>query len=176
MGVAGIVLGALVVVVVTLSSLAPGNTPVLTLPASLRGVVHDVAPEGWQFFTKDPQDPSIIPYRMVSGRWEYAQLQGSLHFDTIFGLDRIDRAQGVELGILASQIPENAWLPCKVAPTTCLEKIPVELTLRDTQPYPTLCGDIGFANQAPVPWNWARRNPVPVMPSSFARVRVACPR
>jgi len=175
-GVAGIVLGVLVFAVVALSSLDLGYGPVLNLPGGLRVVVHEVAPEGWQFFTKDPQDPTIVPYRLEDGRWTSAQLQGSLHLSTIFGLDRIARVQGVELGIVTSQIPENAWLPCKISPGTCLQKIPAELTVHDVQPYPTLCGDVGFANQAPVPWSRARRNPIPVMPSSVARVNVLCPK
>jgi antimicrobial peptide system SdpA family protein len=165
---------ALVIVIVLLSSISGGDAPVLSLPADIRNVVVDAAPQGWQFFTKDPQSANIVPFRDDGGHWVSAQLRGALHLGTLFGFDRVDREQGIEIGVLSTKIPADAWLPCKVAPAQCLAKIPVEVSLVDAMPHPSLCGDLGLANQAPLPWAWARLVPVPVMPSTIVRVMVSC--
>lgn len=167
----GGVLAIAICVVVALSSVPP---TVLDFPTSFRQTVHTVVPEGWGFFTKDPQDPEILPYKLVDERWRLVQRQGAWHPDTVFGWDRVAREQGLELGLLSQQVPRAAWLNCTNRPETCLSEIPVELRVTDAVADPTMCGTAAIVWQTPLPWSDAHASRDVIEPSSIAKFSVSC--
>jgi len=131
------------------------------------------APEGWKFFTRDPQeDRADALVRAVGGVWEAGLHGPNARADHAFGLDRGGRAQGVELGLLLQSVAKDAFEECEDAPTRCLDAHETRLHLVNRSPRPTLCGDVGFVLQRPVPWAWSRSRPI--MPSRVARVEVSC--
>lgn len=131
------------------------------------------APEGWRFFTRPPQEeePSVFS-RGASGGWTNASLGANAEPRNAFGMDRRGRAQGVEIGLLMSEIPKSAWVDCEIAPSACIDRgMPV--VVKNISPVPSLCGHVAVALQKPVPWAWSRSGRA-MMPSRVARLEVQC--
>ncbi|MDB4951461.1 MAG: hypothetical protein JWM27_4110 [Gemmatimonadetes bacterium] len=133
-----------------------------------------VAPEGWAFFTRNPREPRLLMYRQTGGRWVNASLGPNGLPRNLFGIGRAARAQGAEAGLLSSALPGAAWRPCSRLPAACLASLAPAADLRNPSGRPSLCGIVGFARQAPVPWAWAQSDEQVVMPSQVLAVRVRC--
>jgi antimicrobial peptide system SdpA family protein len=133
------------------------------------------APEGWGFFTRNPQEEVLLVFvRERDGQWTSASMGPNGMPRNAFGLNRASRAQNVELGQLAGGIPQKAYQPCQHQPAVCLEQDPVVVSLNNPTPSPTLCGQVGIAMQKPVPWAWSDSRDRIVMPSRVARMKVDC--
>jgi len=146
-------------------------------PIQLPGVPeHEialVAPEGWKFFTRNPQEDQTLPFRRSNGEWISASENPNSRADNLFGIDRAGRAQGFELSALLARIGEKAWTPCDGPYSACLkqaESRPVHMTFRGA----TLCGEIGIVARPPIPWAWSRSSVQPQMPARVVRVEVTC--
>jgi antimicrobial peptide system SdpA family protein len=138
-----------------------------------RAFVRTLFPEGWKFFTRNPQEAQLVPYRLVDGRWLSASLLPNSRPSNLFGLGRWGRAQGVEMGILLARLGDARWTDCDEQPTTCLEGAPVVLQIDNPSPAPSLCGELALVSQQPVPWAWAR-NPHALLPSHVIRFEAKC--
>ena len=153
----------------------PRNVLELPLERVLRPAIPFLAPEGWAFFTRDPREPRLLPYRhATNGVWAYAHAGPHADLRNVFGLDRISRAQGVEIGLLLGEFADTAWQPCTDAPTLCLDELPRTVSITNRSPAPTLCGDVGLVRQEPVPWAWARVESETTMPSTVVRLDIRC--
>ena len=147
----------------------------VTLPAEDRMATRTILPEGWGFFTRDPREERILPFhKSEGGDWVSASLAPHARPSNGFGLDRMSRAQGIELGLLLENLAESAWSPCSERPAACLEKTSALTPLKNESPRPTLCGHVGLALQKPVPWAWASSRNRIVMPSRVLRLEVSC--
>ena len=145
------------------------------LHAGARSVASAILPQGWKFFTRDPREEALRPYRPVAGdsAWTSASEMHHSRPAAAFGLRRDARAQGIEMGLLLYGLPAQMWSGCDDAVETCLTAAPVATTLTNESPAPSLCGTIGFVLQKPVPWAWA--SPAAVhMPSRVLKVVVKC--
>jgi antimicrobial peptide system SdpA family protein len=130
-------------------------------------------PEGWKYFTRDPQEEFSYVFDRDGADWvarptNYAQMADA------FGANRKPRALAAELGLLMADIPKPSWIECKEAPTVCLERARESVRLRDATEAPQLCGVHGFVMQKPTPWAWRNANPPDVMPSRVVVVAVQC--
>jgi antimicrobial peptide system SdpA family protein len=133
------------------------------------------APEGWGFFTRDPQEEAMRLFaRKRDGKWVSGSLGPNGMPANVFGLNRASRAQGVEAGLLASKVPKTAFQPCQEMPTVCLEHAPVAISLNNPTQEPALCGPIGIVMQKPIPWAWNDSRDTIIMPSRVARMNVGC--
>lgn len=133
------------------------------------------APEGWKFFTRNPQEETAHPYIQRAGAWQRAASpSGSPKY--AFGLDRAGRAEGIEMGLIARELPRTAYRKCgeDEEPAACLAHTRVSLRVKNLSPNPTLCGHVAIVMQRPVPWAWARSGRKVVMPARAARVDVSC--
>ncbi|MGW2747583.1 SdpA family antimicrobial peptide system protein [Streptomyces sp. NPDC001450] len=133
----------------------PRNT--ITLPAqkSVRHTVVNLAPQGWAFFTKSARDPEIRPYGKQSDGWRSLALGPHSSARNFFGLDRVSRAQGVEIAMVLSAARAKDWRPCTEGREKCLTAFgaPVR-TIKNISPEPTLCGTVGLLQERPTPWAW----------------------
>lgn len=175
LGIATVAVAALwaVAALYPIQAAAPNNP--VTLPFEDRVDSLKVAPQGWAFFTRSPREPYLLPYvRASSGQWESAHVGQHAHPKHAFGLNRASRAQGVEMGLLQSEIDEDDWRDCDGAPEDCLPALPVTVTAENESPRPTLCGDVALLRQEPVPWAWSRGSDPPEMPGEAVRMEVAC--
>jgi antimicrobial peptide system SdpA family protein len=151
----------------------PTTAVSLPLYTQIRPIVRSVIPEGWAFFTRSPREERMAPYVLRDGRWTDVHAAPHAEPQHLFGLNRISRAQGVELGLLYGAVPSTAWTSCRgTDPARCLDGSTIALTLRNLSPDPTICGDVGLVRQEPVPWAWAHSTTV--MPIKYARLTVQC--
>ncbi|WP_246062808.1 SdpA family antimicrobial peptide system protein [Paenibacillus ehimensis] len=128
-------------------------------------------PQGWGFYSKNPREPYFyvyeVPGNKLAGQWPNNRV------DNAFGLLRFGRSQGVEAGLLTSKIPSNSLTECKENPVECLNQLQA-IEVENPSPFPTICGDVGFVYQEPIPWAWSKGGEETVMPSKLVRVKVAC--
>lgn len=103
-----------------------------------------------------------------AGRWPNNNIKN------LFGLIRYGRAQGTELGLLMNEIPDTNWRKCQKGSLQCLYTENSQLTIKNTTPEPTLCGDLGIAKEKPVPWAFGDEYGKINMPSIVVRVKVQC--
>jgi len=153
----------------------PVNALDLPLESNIKPTLQAIVPQGWGFFTRDPREPRLIPLVRAAGSWQVASEGPNGEPWNAFGLNRAARAQGVEVGLLETAIPAEAWKDCETEVAACLERMPATLQLSNPTPRPTLCGEVGFARRESVPWAWAASTPDETsMPSKVVRVRVTC--
>lgn len=174
----GLTLCAIVLAGVTLAtyatfSLLPYNPVRLPFAEEVSAAVW--FPEGWAFFTRDARDEDIYMFtREADGTWRNASALPHFQASHLFGLDRTSKAQGIEVGALVQKAASAQRQACREAPTACLNGAAVSLTVENTAPRPTLCGEVGLAFQKPIPWAWSRSPRPIVMPSRVLKLEVKC--
>jgi antimicrobial peptide system SdpA family protein len=149
----------------------------LRLPAEGMANTSLWIPEGWEFFTKDPQGSRIERFvRLPGGGWESAHLQRNGSRASAFGLSRAALAEGHEMAdlLVSSELRESAWVECTDTDERCLDGAPVAATVVDHAPAPSLCGELGLIKRRPPPWAWARSNPEVTTHGKILRVIVQC--
>jgi antimicrobial peptide system SdpA family protein len=152
-------------------------TSAFTLPGEerLRTATVTLLPEGWAFFTRTPREPDLLPFtRTADGTWARALLAPHAEARNGFGLDRASRAQGVEMGLLRGAVREQDFHDCNESVEACLARLRAGAEVRNQSPAPTLCGPVGLALRAPVPWAWTRDGSTTAMPSRVVRLEVRC--
>ncbi|ATY84484.1 SdpA family antimicrobial peptide system protein [Kyrpidia spormannii] len=140
------------------------------LPLEPRLFVEQWFPQGWGFYSKNPRDSYFYVVRMPDHQLPVGWPNNSL--SNIFGISRFGRAQGIEAGLIASEIPNSAYVFTNVNPLWKLDELKPELVIKNPSPSPTILGDIGIIYQPPVPWAWTKEADKIIMPSRVARVIV----
>jgi antimicrobial peptide system SdpA family protein len=153
----------------------PANALDLPFENAIKPPLQAVVPEGWGFFTRDPREARLLPFRNEAGTWRPALEGPNGEAWNAFGMNRAARAQGVEMGLIEFAIPTDAWKDCNAEIATCLDPLPVAAQILNPTPGPTLCGEVTFAHRDPVPWAWAASTPDETsMPSKVVKVNVKC--
>ena len=147
----------------------------IKLPAEKSVEVNAWAPQGWKFFTRNPQEEGANAFRAdAAGTFAPIPRAPNASPSNLFGASRSGRVAGLEMGGLLEQIPDNQWTKCDESPAVCLARATAVATVKNAASHPTMCGTIGIALQKPVPWAWARALRPVTMPSRIARVVVQC--
>lgn len=141
-------------------SALPANPLDRVLPSAIVSAQSEVwAPQGWAFFTRDPREEMWLLYTSATGEgdWISAKAGPNARARFVFGLNREPRAQGVEVGLLLSEVSEEQYTDCEEQhDQECLEKaIGGSRTVGNDSPVATLCGHVGVVMREPVPWAWA---------------------
>jgi antimicrobial peptide system SdpA family protein len=110
----------------------------------------------------------------ADGTWAPALKAPHSEPRNLFGLNRASRAQGVEMGLLRGAVREQDFTDCNEEAADCLRRLPPGAALQNSSPDPTLCGPVGLALRAPVPWAWTRDGSTTSMPSRVVRLEVRC--
>jgi antimicrobial peptide system SdpA family protein len=132
-------------------------------------------PEGWKFFTHDAREERIEMYLRDASGWHDASRGPNSRLTNKLGLDRIGRAQGVELGLISQEVSPKLWQTCSQASAfQCLDSAPLARRVSNRSPSPSLCGEVGLVSRKPVPWAWASQGLHVSMPVSFVRLEVEC--
>jgi antimicrobial peptide system SdpA family protein len=147
----------------------------LELPGQDRQVIGRLSPQGWAFFTKDPQDELLRVMERVDGRWQVSDEEPSGSPVNLFGFRRHVRARGVEVGLFTQALGHaQMWHECKGEPESCADSLPVAAVVANPSPSPFYCGELVVFRQKPVPWAWSKAPKPVVMPSFLARIEVQC--
>jgi antimicrobial peptide system SdpA family protein len=170
---------ALVLIVGWCAVIAYAVHPVLPfnairLPGESAVDVELLLPEGWGFFSRNPQEEvEHFLKRTSGGSWQPLLPDSYASPRFALGLSRRGRASTQEARWLIQRLPASSWSKCTEAPTLCLEHAP-RITIKSAQPQQALCGEVGIVLQKPVPWAWARHQKDVCMPSRVARLWIAC--
>lgn len=148
------------------SPLRPISTP--------SSAARHFAPQGWAFFTRDPLEPQVYVYQRTDAGWVDTSLGANGEAQHLFGWRRTPRAQGVEVGLVMFAHGQEQFTPCDGAIEACLESAPVEATVHNGSPTPTLCGRIGFLRQKKIPWAWRRSADPRRAPAEVMNLEVTC--
>ncbi len=148
-------------------------------PVRLPGVrgrdIRTIAPQGWAFFTRDPQEERLlVRVPDASGNWSSEATTTSSAPRHLFGALRSARAQSLEMNSLLSKVRPEQWTACDEAPDACLSRREERIALVNSDTTPTLCGAVGFVLQRPIPWAWARRLGDVQIDSKVLLAQVSC--
>lgn len=171
-GVALAVIGLLLAV--TVGASWQSNVFSQTTTKGLKFDLQVLVPQGWAFFTRSPQEASLVPYKRVNERWVRADTLPQTNAENAFGFSRNQRAQGTELGILSSHV--RAYTPCNSYLSQCLDS-PADSTQKMTNDTNTqhFCGQIRLMQQEPVKFAYRERTPEPIRGKSYADLEISCP-
>ena len=148
---------------------------VVSLPPKSAEKLAFALPQGWSFFTRNPREASAVVYRPGRGaQWVPTSRTPNFQPRNLFGASRVQRAEGIDLGVLAVAVPDKAWVSCRSAASACLARVvgPIQVDIRRAGFL--LCGDVGLVSREPVPWAWARDRRRVAMPAKVARLAVSC--
>lgn len=160
---------------VTIFYALPSNVLAAREGEPARRVAVELAPQGWAFFTKDPDDDEYVPYRWTGDRFESLLATPQSRAENGFGLSRRQRAQGVEMGLIGSQVEE--WVTCTAGVSDACRREALEApanVAENASPVATLCGEILLVSNAPVPWAYRDFYEEARMDNLAARVDVEC--
>ena len=146
----------------------------MQLTASDRVRLMAFVPEGWAFFTRDPQEQVNRYYTRLDGRWR--RIDGpNASASNWFGFRKTARILSIETGGISRQVRKSMWLRCTRPLDECdATRLPAWLNVVNPAIHPTVCGDLLVERQAPVPWAWAKVRTQFYIPSDVARLRVRC--
>lgn len=151
------------------SSLPPN--PIQSIPIFTELKINTWFTQSWGFYSKNPREDYFIILNLKDGKsaveWPHNKVKN------LFGVKRFGRSQGIEAGLLSNLIPKSKFTSCKEDPKTCFNKTKVTMEIDNPSPKPSICGDIGFIYQEPVPWAWSKSSKIE-MPSKIVRVKVNC--
>jgi antimicrobial peptide system protein, SdpA family len=136
--------------------------------------VQMLLPEGFAFFTRNPRERDLYVYQRTDSTWASAMLGPKSQASNLFGFSRRSRMQSVETALLLSKTTQEDWTDCERTAETCLSELPVQDTVTNVQPRPTVCGVAGFARRKPVPWAWSDKSDRLTMPSTITKLKISC--
>lgn len=143
-------------------------------------VVEDmrrVLPQGWAFFTRDPQEPQTHVYVHGGDDWEAIPHPAPNAVRSLFGINRSARFYDHEVGMVMAAVPLDEWVDCGSGDhVQCLRSLtPVpDLVVDNSFDPPQLCGTLGLVQQEPIPWAWREDAESVQMPLAAAVVEVSC--
>ena len=174
LGALSIALGAFASVIVTYSVHAGMTHNPISLPFEQKVNAQMWIPEGWKFFTRNPREERVAMLVQKDGQWINGSRTPNANPSNAFGLDRLGRAQGLEVALLLENVPSEAWSACKGDTTSCLQNTAPTIHRTNISPNPSLCGQVGFVSQKPVPWAWANQGLHVEMPANVIRMDIQC--
>lgn len=162
---AWILIGAMAV-----QSVLPPN-PLTSLYGKHESPLQLWFPQGWCFFTLDPQSAKVRVYEPSGPNHEFVprpQPRPRL------GLDRSVRAEGVELGLLLEKV-DTQWVSCHGPLSRCVEDARKRVVrLRNESPRPRLCHQLVLVRSRPLPWAWLVAANSTTMPSEIVLLEAEC--
>jgi antimicrobial peptide system SdpA family protein len=138
---------------------------------------HVIWPQGWGFFTKNPESVTVDAYAVQDGKVATSLLRTPQGLpQNSFGLSRTQRAQGPEIANLDAALPKSAWVSCTPGQADCLSKAtarkPVDVV--NSSPLHSVCGDVILASEKPVPWAFRDQVSTSFTVTSAAHAHVTC--
>jgi antimicrobial peptide system SdpA family protein len=133
-----------------------------------------VIPEGWAFFTRSPREPQLYVYQKKGDNWEKVSFTNGSP-KNLFGVSRVARASGLEIGSLLENARPSDWVSCdahsrKCVDWDCLEAIPAV----NAAYYPVYSGEIIVEERQILPWAWSRSCKPDLVPTRVVKLNALC--
>lgn len=143
----------------------------LILAENHKEFINKIFPQGWGFFTKDPQDFELNIYKIRNGKLEKIKtLNQSL--ENKFGFSRSSRMIGYEMSTIAQEIKSTEWIQntdnniyssLKNSTIVINNKVKFRYFSR---------GSYLIQLYKPVPYAWAKQNQEKYNPFSVAKIQI----
>jgi antimicrobial peptide system protein, SdpA family len=130
-----------------------------------------IFPQGWGFFSKSPRDSTVT---ILNESLESAANWPNNSLKNLFGINRFGRTQGIEMGLIFSQVPNSSWKVCEEDLRGCINQNDEVVTVNNTTPKPSFCGSFILVSREPIPWAWSKIATKDSMPSKYVRVEAIC--
>lgn len=146
------------------------------LRLSQGGAMNMVAlsPQGWAFFTRDPQEERTYIYARRGADWLPHTVTTS-DASHLFGIRKQSRAREMELASLLGQVPRPSWVEGRLDIQALQGKdLRKGVMVQNKFPRPTMCGEFVVQKRPPVPWAWSRLPKPVVMPGRTVKLLVQC--
>ena len=169
-----------------IGAVAFGYTVFMSLPSNvlygqddgLRLSTDILVSQQFPFFTKNPQSESVNAYRTTGDDTpESLMITPQGRAQNLFGISRLQRAQGPELAFLANETTV-VWHTCSGTADECVRRAAAWPAQRfdSPSPLPTVCGDAFLTVERPVPFAYRKLVSYRFRTSKVAHVNVTCPR
>ena len=163
-----------VFVILTMTISLPHN-PLSIYNSEVTSTFQSFLPEGWAFFTRNPKEDEVIIYYKENGKWIQNPLTPLSKPGNSFGLNRLVRAQSVEMAMIIPQPSEKDWQHCKGNFVDCIKKDTTKIIeVRNISPMPILKDTIAIVSYSPVPWAWSELKKSEEMPAKYVILKVIC--
>lgn len=142
--------------------------------AGMDGLLTELFPQGWAFFTRTPREEqdrvyALRAHRLISlDRGPFSQL------GNLAGLDRTSRRQGPELSFLLRQVGASKWSRCSGSDDECMRMTAAGVSVRNPEPNPTYCGQVLVLGSDIVPWAYRKMVSGPAVNTRVVRLDVRC--
>lgn len=146
------------------------NNPLQPKRVTIRQVAS-LIPQGWAFFTKDPQEAELVTYRAsAEDQYRPVMVRNERSWMT-FNFSRYGRFQAREYGFIAESIPKDLWIECKKDFEKCVKESKT-YQYHNRTVIRSFCGSYLFSMEPPVPWAWSKREVF--MPRKIVKVHSVC--
>lgn len=152
----------------------PVNPVTSSIDKEYRNAWTRIYPQGWQFFTKDTDDPEMTVYQIEDKKIQNISRFPNSSIDNLLGFSRAQRAQGTEVGAISLQVDE--WKECPTDGSDCiLESISSNPQVVDNpSKTKTVCGDVVLVVTIPVPFEYSHYYSGWRLDQSASHVKVNC--
>lgn len=133
--------------------------------------VMKIFPQGWGFFSKPPRDDYTF---ILNSQGDLAVNWPNNSATNMFGINRAGRSQGIEMGVLVSQVDKDKFIKCDDDINVCAKKQKHKEKVKNPTPKPVLCGEYTLVTRKVVPWAWADITSPSEMSSEFVKVESVC--
>lgn len=142
----------------------------LPLHYKAKATVNKLIPQGWSFFTRNPLEDDTYLYGYDDGK--LTPLSHRMNeFKNGFGLKRISKYSGMEVGKIIAKIKSTEWHEFDGGNLAAFVDSLPTVELRNSFPSGSLNGNYVIKLTPPIPFQWAR-NMKGEMQSKIAKVKV----
>ncbi|NOS55524.1 MAG: SdpA family antimicrobial peptide system protein [Cyclobacteriaceae bacterium] len=158
----------------TFSAVAPYNTTSYKFLNKRESLIfRSFFPEGFGFFTRDPNEEFPLLYKEVNDSLVLLTKANSSS-SNLFGLKRTQRSVFGEMGSIISEIPSEDWTKCATTLKECLSSKKIKVVeISNTRINTNFCGTYFITTKKPVPWAW-RETFKGEMPQRFVKLIIRC--
>ncbi|MDC8101450.1 SdpA family antimicrobial peptide system protein [Chryseobacterium rhizosphaerae] len=143
----------------------------VVLGEKLKMQINTLFPEGWSFFTRDPQEPLLEAYKIENNKLLDIPLSNSSK-ENLFGFSRKSRVQGFEASIIISDVPSKLWIEDTGNNyEKHISDRAFSIRLKKSNNY-FKKGLYLFVLKKPIPWAWANKNQEKFTPYSSIKVNL----
>ena len=147
----------------------------ITPPVSIRTQLVTFIPQGWNFFTRNPQEARHWLFR---GDDSLASVDPvAMRGNGLFSFaERSWRVRTMEIGRLIAAAPNDAWKDCKANSARACAKAAPTAAVRIANPMriASLCGPLVVVQRRMTPWALFARGQQPALPAKVTRWEVSC--
>jgi antimicrobial peptide system SdpA family protein len=137
-----------------------------------RASILSIAPEGWGFFTRDPQEEEVHVWHVQADGSVEPSNPADRRGLAFAGVSRRTRVLGIEIGQVLQRVPHTAWTPCRGRVDACGDR--TVLRIANTMRVRSLCGRYIIERKRPIPWAWAATSRPTAMPARIVEVDIEC--